>query len=144
MSNVIWFKRLLKDAQLPKHATEGSAGFDFYSCHDAILRSGERKVFDLGFAAQIPENHYVAINPRSGLAVKQGISIINAPGVVDCDYRGSWKVCLINLGNELVHIRKGDRIAQGIMLRYENVEVKKVENLEETQRSTGGFGSTGS
>ena len=144
MRNVIWFKRLSVDAMLPRHATVDSAGFDLYSCEDAILRSSERKLIGLGFATEIPKNHYVAIVPRSGLAVKQGVSIVNTPGTIDADYRGEWKVCLINLGNELVHIRKGDRIAQGIMLRYEKVEFKEVESLEETQRSTGGFGSLGS
>jgi len=143
MHSVIWFKKLTESARLPTQATSNSAGFDLYSCEDAILKSGERKLIGLGFATEIPGNHYVAIVPRSGLAVKQGVSIVNTPGTIDADYRGEWKVCLINLGNELVHIRKGDRIAQGIMSRYEKVKFEEVESLGETQRSSGGFGSTG-
>lgn len=143
MSNKVLFRRLLTSAVLPKHATANSAGFDLYSCENTILKSGERKLIGLGFATEIPEGYYVAIVPRSGMAVKQGVTVVNTPGTIDADYRGEWKVCLINLGNELVYIKKGDRIAQGIMLKYEKAKFEEVESLEETQRSSGGFGSTG-
>ena len=142
-SKCIKIKRLSEKSVIPTYGSEYSAGFDLYSCEDILLMSKQSYIFDLEFSTEIPEGYYVSIVPRSGLACKKGVTVINAPGTIDSDYRGSWKVGLINHSNNQVQIKEGDRIAQGIMLKYENIIFEEVENLDKTERNEGGFGSTG-
>ncbi len=133
------------DIKLPAYATEGSAGMDVCAAVDAdiVVRPGERTLVPTGFAIALPHGHEAQIRPRSGLAIKHGIGILNGPGTIDSDYRGEVKIILINLGHEDFVIRRGDRIAQMIISRYERVEWQEVGELSETDRGAGGFGHTG-
>lgn len=135
------FKLLSKDAKLPQYAHDTDAGFDIYSVEDKTLVPGERCVFKTGLASEIPHGWYVQIFDRSGLALKSGIKTM--AGVIDVGYRGEWGVIVVNLGNEPVKIEKGDRIAQGILLQVPQAEIVQVQELSETKRGEGGFGSTG-
>lgn len=135
-------KLLTESAKLPIYATENSAGLDLFSDEETILEPGEIKAIRTGIAIEIPEGYEGQIRPRSGLALK-GITVANAPGTIDSDYRGEVKVILINLSKERFKIEKGMRIAQLVISKYEKVQVKKVEKLSETKRGEGGFGSTG-
>jgi dUTP pyrophosphatase len=133
----------------PSFATSGSSGFDIRANIDEpiILMAGERAVVPTGLYFAIPETLELQVRPRSGLAAKNGITVLNTPGTVDSDYRGEVKVILINLGNESFKINHGDRIAQGVVAPVMSGHVmkfEKVESLDETQRGEGGFGSTGS
>ena len=136
-----------RDLPLPAYATAGAAGFDFRAATPAgetvTIAPGARKVIPTGFAVALPAGYEMQIRPRSGLAVKNGISIVNAPGTVDCDYRGEIMICLINLGAEDFHVRRGDRIAQGIIAAAPQWELVEVEELDDTVRGAGGHGSTG-
>lgn len=133
------------DLPVPSYASEGAAGFDFQAALDeeVVLRPGERKLISTGFSVAVPLGFELQIRPRSGLAAKNGISIVNAPGTVDADYRGLVMICLINLGAEDFHIRRGDRIAQGVVAPAPQWSLVEVETLDETRRGSGGFGSTG-
>lgn len=128
---------------LPIYATEGSAGADLKSVIDYILRTGERKLIPTGIRMAIPNEYEVQIRPRSGLALKYGITMPNAPGTIDSDYRGEVGVILQNLGEWDFEIKKGDRIAQMIVGKYSVADFVKVDKLNETERGEGGFGSTG-
>ena len=136
-----------RDLPLPAYATAGAAGFDFRAATPAgetvTIAPGARKVIPTGFAVALPTGYELQVRPRSGLAVKNGISIVNAPGTVDCDYRGEIMICLINLGAEDFHVRRGDRIAQGIIAAAPQWELVEVQALDETVRGAGGHGSTG-
>ena len=136
-----------RDLPLPAYATAGAAGFDFRAAtpegETVTIAPGARKVIPTGFAVALPTGYELQVRPRSGLAVKNGISIVNAPGTVDCDYRGEIMICLINLGAEDFHIRRGDRIAQGIIAAAPQWELVEVEELDDTVRGAGGHGSTG-
>jgi len=129
--------------ELPSYAHEGDAGLDLRSAEDVVLGPGERALVSTGFAMALPEGYAAFVQPRSGLAAKHGISIVNTPGLIDCHYRGEVKVILVNLGQEEFRVRKGDRIAQMVIQRVESAEVVEVEELDETSRGEGGFGSTG-
>ena len=107
------------------------------------LLPSEKKIISTGIMVAIPENYEIQIRPRSGLAAKKGISVLNTPGTIDSDYRGEIKVILINLGKEIFEINKNDRIAQMIVCPVIKVELEEVENLPKTVRGVGGFGSTG-
>jgi dUTP pyrophosphatase len=135
------------DLPLPAYATAGAAGFDFRAAtpegETVTIAPGARKVIPTGFAVALPTGYELQVRPRSGLAVKNGISIVNAPGTVDCDYRGEVMICLINLGAEDFHVRRGDRIAQGIIAAAPQWELVEVEELDDTVRGAGGHGSTG-
>ncbi|WP_291722883.1 dUTP diphosphatase [Bernardetia sp.] len=133
---------------LPFYQTEGSAGMDLYAdIENSIeLDSLERSLIPTGIHIELPLGYEAQIRPRSGLAFKQGISIVNSPGTVDADYRGEIKVLLVNLSKEKVIIQAGERIAQMVVAKHERVEWMQVETLEElsqTQRGSGGYGSTG-
>jgi len=134
-----------KDIELPSYATEHSAGLDLRACVDKplTLRPGERALIPTGFIIEIPEGYEGQVRPRSGLAVKKGITVLNSPGTIDADYRGEVKVILINLGEEEVTIEKGDRIAQLVIAPVSRVELIEVEEVSTTARGEGGFGSTG-
>jgi len=131
------------DLPLPSRATSGSAGFDIASAEQGILEPGARRLFATGFAVAIPEGYEIQIRPRSGLALKHGVTLPNTPATIDSDYRGELKVALVNLGQEAYEVTRGMRIAQIVVGRVEPAEFRTVENLPRTERGAGGFGSTG-
>jgi len=132
------------DTPLPSRATHGSAGFDVCSAEpDFLLQPGERRAVATGLVFELPLGIELQVRPRSGLALKHGITIPNAPGTIDSDYRGELKVILQNLGAESVLIARGDRVAQLVFARYETPIVEEANELSETARGVGGFGSTG-
>ena len=141
----ILIKKLHSDVNIPKYETEGSSGLDLeaYIEKDLRLLSGERKLVTTGVSVAMPNNFEIQIRPRSGLAYKNGISVVNTPGTIDSDYRGEIKVLLINLGTEAVSIKKFQRIAQMVICPIIKANLKEVQELPETIRGAGGFGSTG-
>ncbi len=136
-------KRLDRDVPLPRYAHDGDAGMDLCSATDVLLQPGERALIPTGFAMALPRGYAAFVQPRSGLAVKHGISIVNTPGLIDCHYRGEVQIILVNLGTEPFQVCRGDRIAQMVVQRVEQITVREVEDLDETVRGSGGFGSTG-
>ena len=128
----------------PAKATEGSAGFDIASAEDGELRPGDRRLFATGFAVAIPPGYEIQIRPRSGLALKHGVTLPNTPATIDSDYRGELKIALINLGADSFTVTRGMRIAQLIVSKVETAEFALVSTLSPTARGEGGFGSTGS
>ena len=128
---------------LPAYATSGAAGMDICAAESLNLRAGKRHAVATGFAFAIPDGYEVQVRPRSGLALKHGITCLNTPGTIDSDYRGPLGVALINLGAEPYTIRHGDRIAQMIVAPVIQVQFQEVEALSDTARGAGGFGSTG-
>ena len=132
------------DLPLPSRQTTGSAGFDLASAEsDFVLAPGERRLVSTGLAVEIPPGIEGQVRPRSGLALRHGITMPNAPGTIDSDYRGEVRVILQNLGTEPVTIVRGDRIAQLVFARYETPELVDATELEQSSRGAGGFGSTG-
>ncbi len=131
--------------ELPAYATSGSSGMDIRAFITAPIQLAplERTLVATGLYLEIPEGYEAQIRPRSGLAIKQGITCLNTPGTIDADYRGEIKVILINLSNDLQTINNGDRIAQMVFQKVEQVALVIVENINETVRGAGGFGSTG-
>lgn len=129
----------------PSYATEDSAGMDLKANIDqpVVLGPLERAVVPTGIFIELPSGFEAQIRPRSGLAAKHGISIVNSPGTIDADYRGEIKVILVNLSNEPFSVNPGERIAQIVVARYEKVQWQAVEELGESGRGSGGFGSTG-
>jgi len=130
---------------LPEYATTGSSGMDIraFLTSPITMAPMERVLIPTGLFLALPENWEAQIRPRSGLAIKQGLTCLNTPGTIDADYRGELKVILINLSNEPQLITDGDRIAQMVFQKVEKVILEKVENLEATERGAGGFGHTG-
>ncbi|MEJ5927119.1 dUTP diphosphatase [Corynebacterium sp. H128] len=140
----IQIKRLDPGVPLPKRAHRGDAGADLHAASGATIAPGERVLIGTGIAIALPLGTVGLIHPRSGLAAKQGLSIVNTPGTVDADYRGEIKVCLINLDPTTpVVIERGDRIAQLVVQRVELVDFEEVDELDDTVRGAGGYGSTG-
>jgi dUTP pyrophosphatase len=141
----ILIKRLSKNIPLPKYATEGSSGMDLAANIDQeiIINPGKSVIIPTGLAISIPKKYEIQIRPRSGLAAKNQISILNTPGTIDADYRGELKVILINLGPEKFKIEKGLRIAQMVLCPVVKAVLREVDELEETKRGSDGFGSTG-
>ena len=137
-------KKLQKNIILPEYKTDGSSGMDLMANVEQTVKilPGEKKIISTGIMVAIPEQYEIQIRPRSGLAAKNGISVLNTPGTIDSDYRGEIKVILINLGKDIFEIKKNDRIAQMIVCPIIKVELEEVENLPETVRGKGGFGST--
>ena len=127
----------------PTYATEGAAGLDVVAAEDLVLAPGQRHAVATGFAIAIPEGYEVQVRPRSGLALRHGITCLNTPGTIDHDYRGEVKVILANLGSEPFEVRRGARIAQLVPAPVLKALVREVAALGETDRGTGGFGSTG-
>ncbi|MEE2972682.1 MAG: dUTP diphosphatase [Planctomycetota bacterium] len=142
---VLRFKRLDPRAMVPAYQSDQAAGLDLHAVLDGPLQisAGEILLVPCGFAMAIPPGWEAQVRPRSGLATKHGISMPNAPGTVDADYRGEIRVPLINLGGEPFHIEPGMRIAQMVIAPVARVRVLEVEDLDETARGAGGFGSTG-
>ena len=141
----ILIKRLSKNIPLPKYETDGSSGMDISAdVKDSIeIKPGKSEIIPTGLAVAIPKNFEIQIRPRSGLAAKNQISVLNTPGTIDADYRGELKVILINLGNKNFIVEKGLRIAQMVLCPIIKANIKEVETLENTKRGSGGFGSTG-
>lgn len=131
--------------RLPEYATSGSSGMDLKAntSEPVVINPMERFMVPTGIFIELPDGYEAQIRPRSGLACKLGITVANAPGTIDADYRGEIKVCLINLSNEKFVLQPGDRIAQMVVSRYEKVEWDEVLFLTETERGEGGFGHTG-
>ncbi len=128
---------------LPLYASAGAAGMDICAAESLILRVGKRHAVATGFAFAIPDGFEVQVRPRSGLALKHGITCLNTPGTIDSDYRGEVKVILANLGEDDFQITKGDRIAQIVVAPVTHATMIEVEEIDETLRGAGGFGSTG-
>ena len=128
---------------LPAYATAHAAGLDVVAAEDVILAPGARHAVATGFAIAIPEGYEVQVRPRSGLALKNGVTCLNTPGTIDADYRGEVKVILANLGNEAFAVKRGERIAQLVPAPVLQSAFREVETLSETSRGAGGFGSTG-
>jgi dUTP pyrophosphatase len=133
------------DIPLPRYMTTQSAGMDLCAVieNDILMKHGDIVLVPTGFAMAIPEGFEGQIRPRSGIAVKHGIGIINSPGTIDSDYRGEVKIAVINMGKKAYILRRGDRIAQMIIKKVYQARLEVVETLEETERNSGGFGHTG-
>lgn len=139
-------KILRPDARLPRYATLGAAGLDLAAALDGPLEllAGRRALVPTGIAIQLPPGHEGQVRPRSGLARRHGLTVLNSPGTIDEDYRGEVQVLLVNLGAEPYLIQPGERIAQLVVAPVARVEVNRVDELDETPRGSAGFGSTGS
>ena len=141
----IKIKKLSNEVLTPKYETPGSSGMDIaaYINEDIIINSGDKALIPTGFSLSIPQGYEVQIRPRSGLAIKKGITILNTPGTIDSDYRGEVKVVLINLSKDKFTVQNGERIAQMVVCPIVQVSIEEVKELSETNRGIGGFGSTG-
>ncbi|MFA6022534.1 MAG: dUTP diphosphatase [Candidatus Pacearchaeota archaeon] len=139
----IKIKLLKENAIIPSYAKEGDAGMDLFSTEKYLVKKGERVLVSTGLAVEIPIGYEMQVRPRSGLALKKGISIVNTPGTVDSGYRGEIGIIIINHGEEDFEINSGDKIAQAVLNKIETAEVELVEELSESERGAGGFGSTG-
>jgi dUTP pyrophosphatase len=128
---------------LPSYATPGAAGMDVVAAEEVTLAPGARQAVATGFAIAIPEGYEVQVRPRSGLALKHGITCLNTPGTIDSDYRGEVKVILANFGAEPFEVRRGERIAQLVPAPVQRAAFREVDDLDSTDRGAGGFGSTG-
>ena len=143
---MIEIKCVAKDgAKLPNYQTKGAAGADICAFLDSpvVLQKGKRELIPTGLSFEIPEGYEIQVRPRSGLAIKNGITCLNTPGTIDSDYRGEVKVMLINLGSEDFVISDGDRIAQMVVAPVTQGVFENAEFLDETERGSGGFGHTG-
>ncbi|QPC99000.1 dUTP diphosphatase [Qipengyuania soli] len=128
---------------LPAYATSGAAGMDVLAAENVTIKPGQRHAVATGFAVAIPDGYEIQVRPRSGLALKHGITVPNTPGTIDSDYRGELKVIMINHGEEAFAIARGDRVAQLVLAPVTQAKWSEVEELDETGRGAGGFGSTG-
>ena len=138
--------QLDKDLSLPKYETDGSAGMDLYSTKNTWIIPGQISIISTGIAISLPKGYEAQIRPRSGLAAKHGITVVNAPGTIDSDYRGEIKIILTNLSRQQHQVLRGNRIAQMVINRVEQINWLPVEtglDLEQSERGSGGFGSTG-
>lgn len=141
---VLPIKRLDPSVELPSYAYEGDAGLDLRSNEDVTLEPLERRLVSTGLAVAIPDGYAGFVQPRSGLALREGLSMANTPGLIDAHYRGELKVCAINLdAKKPVHIERGERIAQLVIQKVPAVCLREVSELDETDRGSGGFGSSG-
>lgn len=134
------------DNPLPEHQTESSAGADIHAYlpdGDVIISAGEKEIIPTGIYIEIPVGYEVQVRPRSGLAFKHGVTVLNSPGTIDADYRGEVKVLLINHGKEAFVVKSGERIAQMVFSKYQRIEWESVNQLSDTERGSGGYGSSG-
>ena len=134
------------DNPLPEHQTESSAGADIHAYlpdGEVLIPPGEQEIITTGIFMEIPVGYEVQIRPRSGLAFKHGVTVLNSPGTIDADYRGEVKVLLINHGKESFIVKSGERIAQMVYSKYQRVEWESVNRLSDTERGSGGYGSSG-
>ncbi|OJF76021.1 MAG: deoxyuridine 5'-triphosphate nucleotidohydrolase [Treponema sp. CETP13] len=143
--NIVVKVQSQSDVKFPEYKTAGSAGADVYAylSEDISLAPGEFKLIPTGLFLEIPQGYEIQVRPRSGLAAKYGITVLNSPGTIDSDYRGEAKVCLINLGKKMVTISNGDRIAQFVLAPVCCASYQFSQTLSETKRGSGGYGSTG-
>ena len=141
----IQIKKLSNDVLIPKYETPGSSGMDIaaYIEQEITINSGDKVLIPTGFSLSIPQGYEVQIRPRSGLAAKKSITVLNTPGTIDADYRGEIKVILINLGKDKFIVKRGERVAQMVVCPVTQVKLEEVKKLSSTDRGTGGFGSTG-
>ena len=141
----IQIKKLSNSVLIPKYETEGSSGMDIaaHITDNIIINPGDKALVSTGFSMAIPRGYEIQIRPRSGLAAKKNITVLNTPGTIDADYRGEIKVILINLGKEKFVIENGDRIAQMVVCPVVQASLVEVKELSDTARGSGGFGSTG-
>lgn len=143
MSGQVKFLKLHPDAKPPMYQTDQSVGADLTSIEDVELNPGEFKLVKTGISVELPRGTEMQIRPRSGLAFKHGVTVLNAPGTIDSDYRGEVGVLLINHGQSLFRVNKGDRIAQAVLAKAILMNYKLAKSLDSTDRGDGGFGSTG-
>lgn len=137
-------KKLHEDAILPTQQHEGDVGLDLHTIDEGVLQPNERKLFRTGLAFQPERGYEIQIRPRSGLALKHGITVLNAPATIEPTYRGDVGIILYNAGDKPFTVRKGDRIAQAVFKRYEEkIDIEVVDELDDSVRGTKGFGSTG-
>ncbi|MCW2867794.1 MAG: dUTP diphosphatase [Marmoricola sp.] len=140
----IQIRRLDPGLPLPAYAHAGDAGADLHAAVDVVLQPGERALVPTGVALALPEGYVALVHPRSGLAARHGISIVNAPGTIDAGYRGEVQVCLVNTDRrEPFSVRRGDRVAQLVVQRFETAEFVEADDLPDSERGAGGYGSTG-
>jgi dUTP pyrophosphatase len=140
----ILLTRLDPDVPLPSYAKPGDAGADLVTTSDAVIAPGERVVVGTGIAVAIPDGYAGFVHPRSGLAARVGLSVVNTPGTIDSGYRGEIRICLINHDPVApIELRRGDRVAQLVVQRVEHAVFREVAGLADSARSTGGYGSTG-
>lgn len=139
---IIKVKRVKDNAIIPSYAHKGDAGVDLHSTEDYLVDSGQRVLVSTGLQIAIPMGYEAQVRPRSGLALKHGISIVNTPGTIDAGYRGDIGIILINHGKERFEIKKGQKIAQMVFAKVEEVKFEEADKLDDTSRGTGGFGST--
>jgi dUTP pyrophosphatase len=139
----VLFRKIDESARLPEYAHPGDAGMDVFSVEDMVLPSGGRALIHTGLVMQLPPDAEAQVRPRSGLALKHGVTVLNSPGTIDAGYRGEVGVILINLGDETFHVEKGMKIAQLVVAPVTRAEVVEVSAVDATDRGTGGFGSTG-
>lgn len=144
-SAILCFKREENgaDLELPSYQTSGAAGMDVRAAENCTLAPNETKLVATGFSMAIPTGFEAQLRPRSGLALKHGITLLNSPATIDSDYRGEVKVILTNLGREEFEVNRGDRIAQMVIARVERLKLEIVDELDQTHRGSGGFGHTG-
>ena len=141
----ILIKRLSKEIPLPKYETKGASGLDLSANISSSINidPGEKEIIPTGIAVSVPEGFEIQIRPRSGLAAKHNVTVLNTPGTIDADYRGELKVILINLSSKSFLVKNGARIAQMVLCPIVKANLKEVKTLEDTKRGSGGFGSTG-
>ena len=136
-------KRLVPNAVIPSFQTPGAAGADVYAVEDVDIQPGKTQTVGLGFAVAVPKGFELQVRPRSGLAFKHSVTVLNTPGTIDSDYRGEVRVILINHGDKVFRVCTGDRIAQVVLAKVYQDDFTEVYELDTTLRGTGGFGSTG-
>lgn len=136
-------KKTKESAIVPSYAHSGDAGVDLYSTEDYVLKHGERVLVSTGLKIAVPVGYEAQLRPKSGLALKEGLSIVNTPGTIDAPYRGEVGVICINLGQKDIKIEKGKKVAQMVLNKIEEAVFEEVEELDSTTRGEGGFGSTG-
>jgi dUTP pyrophosphatase len=136
-------KRIHKDAKLPEYAHHGDAGMDLFAVESHVINPSETKLIPTGIQVEFPLGYELQIRPRSGLALKKGISIVNTPGTVDAGYRGEIGIIMINHGKEIFEIQPGDKIAQAVLNKIEFAQIEEAQELADSERKQGGFGSTG-
>ena len=143
MSFPVKIKLLNKDAEIPQYAHDGDSGVDLRSMVDVVLNPGQVSLVPTGIAVQFEKGYEAQVRPRSGMAIKQKLTVINTPGTIDSTYRGEIKVGLLNLGDHVQQVKKGDRIAQLVFAPVVHADFTLVDQFDETTRGDGGFGSTG-
>jgi len=143
MTTKIRFKKLVSEAKIPSYQSAGAAGFDFHCVEDVTLKKGEVVLAPTGLSVEVPTGFELQVRARSGLSAKKGVFLVNGLGTIDSDYRGEIKVILSTCCDEIVELKKGDRIAQGVIAKAAQFEIEEVIELSDTARGAGGFGSTG-